>query len=91
MGLSPVTPQKAAGWRMDPPVSDPSASGAIRAETAAADPPEDPPGARAASQGLRVGPPAAVSVVEPMANSSMFVCPSSTRPAARRRSTAAAS
>ena len=46
MGLSPVTPQKAAGWRMDPPVSDPSASGAIRAETAAADPPEDPPGAR---------------------------------------------
>ena len=37
------------------------------------------------------GPPAAVSVVEPMANSSMFVWPSSTRPAARRRSTAAAS
>jgi hypothetical protein len=40
----PATPQSAAGWRMDPPVSVPVAPSAMRAATAAADPPEDPPG-----------------------------------------------
>ncbi len=33
-----MTPQKAAGWRIEPPVSVPSASGAMRAATAAAEP-----------------------------------------------------
>ena len=44
------------GWRIEPPVSVPVAAGASRAATAAADPPEEPPGTRAVSQGLRVGP-----------------------------------
>ena len=36
----PVTPQKELGWRMEPPVSLPSAKGASRAATQAALPPE---------------------------------------------------
>ena len=49
-------PQTAAGCRIDPPVSEPSASGARLAATAAAEPPDEPPGTRASSQGLSVGP-----------------------------------
>ena len=40
----PVTPQKEAGWRIEPPVSVPVAAGATRAATTAALPPEAPPG-----------------------------------------------
>jgi hypothetical protein len=52
----PTTPQHAAGWRIEPPVSLPSAAGTMPAATAAADPPDEPPAMRAASHGLRVGP-----------------------------------
>jgi hypothetical protein len=51
-----VTPQKAAGWRMEPPVSVPVAAGVSRAATAAAEPPELPPGTLSGFQGLRTGP-----------------------------------
>ena len=44
VGLRPTTPHSAAGWRIDPPVSEPSASGVMPAATATADPPLDPPG-----------------------------------------------
>src|SRR5688572_32980878 len=81
----------AAGWRMDPPVSEPSASGTIRAATAAADPPLDPPGMRSVAHGLRVAPNAEFSVDEPIANSSQFVLPITSAPAASRRSMTAAS
>ena len=87
----PTTPHRAAGCRIEPPVSEPSASGTNPAATAAAEPPEDPPGTRLTSWGLRVGPVAEVSVEEPMANSSMFVLPTTTAPAARRRDTTVAS
>ena len=40
----PTTPQKLAGWRIEPPVSVPVAPRHKFADTAAADPPEDPPG-----------------------------------------------
>src|SRR5258705_416487 len=36
-------PAKAAGWRIEPPVSVPVAPGAMSADTAAADPPDEPP------------------------------------------------
>jgi hypothetical protein len=49
----PVMPQKLAGWRIEPPVSVPVAAGARRAATATALPPDEPPGTRAVSQGLR--------------------------------------
>src|SRR5437773_98769 len=84
-------PQKDAGWRIDPPVSEPSAAGAIRAATAAADPPLDPPGARSSAHGLRVGPKAEFSVDEPIANSSQLVLPTTIAPARSRRVTTVAS
>jgi hypothetical protein len=46
----PVMPQKAAGWRIEPPVSVPVAAGARRAAIAAAEPPEEPPGTASASR-----------------------------------------
>ena len=39
-------PQKCAGTRNDPPVSEPNDSGPKPAASAAADPPDDPPGTR---------------------------------------------
>jgi len=84
-------PQSAAGWRIEPPVSEPSASGARRAATAAADPPLDPPGVRSSAHGLRVGPKAEFSVDEPIANSSQLVLPITTAPARSSRATAVAS
>src|SRR5687767_2906825 len=84
-------PVSAAGWRIEPPVSVPVAPGVSRAATAAADPPELPPGTASASHGLRTAPYHDVSLDEPIANSSMFVLPSVTAPAAFRRSTTCAS
>ncbi len=52
----PVTPQKDAGCRTEPPVSVPKAAKHMPADTAAAEPPDDPPGTRVGSQGLWVGP-----------------------------------
>ncbi|EDP66035.1 hypothetical protein BAL199_23849 [alpha proteobacterium BAL199] len=37
-------PVKLAGWRIDPPVSVPVAAKAAQPETAAAEPPDEPPG-----------------------------------------------
>ena len=48
----PTIPQSAAGWRIEPPVSVPSAHGASPAATAAADPPEEPPGHARAIPGV---------------------------------------
>src|SRR2546423_15211457 len=87
----PTTPHSDAGWRIDPPVSLPRASGAKPAATAAALPPLDPPGTRVVSCGLRVGPNAEFSVELPMANSSRLVLPTGTAPAATSRSTTVAS
>ena len=70
-------PQSAAGCLIEPPVSEPSAQGASPPATAAAEPPESRPGTRSRSHGLCVGPYAEFSVDEPIANSSMFVLPSS--------------
>ena len=43
VGLKPATPQQAAGKRVEPPASVPSAASTHPAATAAADPPLDPP------------------------------------------------
>src|SRR5829696_2301437 len=100
VGLMPTVPVKAAGWRIEPPVSVAVAPRQSRAATAAADPPEDPPGTRWAPsmplapeawtleplrrQGDTTGPKALVSFDEPMANSSMLSLPSMTAPSAQR-------
>ena len=91
MGLTPTVAVSAAGWRMEPPVSEPMASGAWNAASAAALPPPEPPGTRSVSHGLRVGPYAEFSVDEPIANSSMLVLPRIGMPAARSRAVTVAS
>ena len=67
------------------------ANGVNPAATAAAEPPEEPPGTRVVSSGFRVGPKAEFSVEAPIANSSRLVFPTITAPASRRRSTMVAS
>jgi len=56
VGLKPTTPQKAAGIRIEPPVSEPTAQSHMPVATATADPPEEPPATRSGSRGLRTGP-----------------------------------
>ena len=53
-GLKPYTPQNAAGIRIEPPPSVPSASGPQPLATATAAPPLEPPGVSAGFHGLRV-------------------------------------
>jgi hypothetical protein len=72
---------------MEPPVSEPSATVARLAATAAAEPPLEPPGTRVRSWGLCVGKKPEFSVDEPMAYSSQLVLPRTQAPAASRRST----
>ncbi len=87
----PTMPHMAAGWRMEPPVSEPNASGTMRAATAAAEPPLEPPGVRSSAHGFLVILNAEFSVDEPIANSSQFVFPTGTAPARSNRSTTVAS
>src|SRR5262245_43096482 len=87
----PVRPVSAAGCRIEPPVSVPVAADMKRAATAAAEPPDDPPGTQSPFHGLRTGPYQLVSFDEPIANSSMLVLPIVTQPAAASRATTVAS
>ncbi len=88
MGLMPTMPVSAAGWRIEPPVSVPTAPRQRPAATAAAEPPDEPPGTSLVSEPLRrhgdtTGPKNEVSFDEPMANSSIDTLPTSTAPASR--------
>ena len=56
VGLNPTTPQNAAGMRIEPPPSPPSATGPANAATCAAAPPDEPPAVRPRSCGLAVTP-----------------------------------
>src|SRR6476659_5014593 len=85
VGRRPTLPQSDDGCLIDPPVSEPSAHGAMPDDTAEAEPPPDPPGTRVGSHGFLLGPNAEFSVEEPIANSSVFVFPSSCKPAALQR------
>src|SRR5215218_672067 len=67
---------------MLPPVSDPIAAVAEPTDTAAAEPPEDPPGILLGSQGLRAG-----WLTTPAANSCVTVLPITMPPARRSIST----
>src|SRR5579862_9536703 len=73
---------------MDPPVSEPKVNTAMSAATAAAEPPLEPPGTRVRSRGLCTGRHAEFSFDDPIANSSQFIFPTTTAPAASRRATA---
>src|SRR5205807_7364722 len=84
VGLNPTTPQNAAGRMTDPFVCEPIAACTTRAETAAADPIEEPPGVRDWSHGFRVGPGVRY------ASSAVTVLPSTMAPALSAARTAAA-
>src|SRR5688572_21745445 len=85
----PNSPVNEQGMRIEPPPSVPTASGPMPAATAAAAPPEEPPGVFAGFHGLRVMPVELVSPLQP--NSGVAVLPSSTAPASRRRAVDGAS
>src|SRR5205085_8411454 len=63
----------------------------MRAATAAAEPPDEPPATQSRFHGLRVTPNAECSVDEPMANSSRLVLATMDQPFARRGCTTGAS
>ena len=91
VGFIPTRPQHDAGIRIDPPPSEPVANGTIPAATAAAEPPEDPPGVRSGFHGLRVIPVASLAVHGKIVSSGTFVTPIGIAPAARSRRTTSAS
>ncbi len=76
-------PHRAAGMRVDPPVSVPRPAGAMRAAIAAAVPPDEPPGMRVWSYGFFTAPAndARLVLVMPKASSCRLVLPSTMAPA----------
>ena len=56
LGFNPTSPHSLAGTRIDPPPSLACAIGTMRAATAAAEPPDEPPVECAGFHGLRHGP-----------------------------------
>src|ERR1041385_3049171 len=85
VGFSPNTPDAEAGIRIEPPPSLACATGRIRAATAAAAPPDEPPEECARFQGLRVGPCRRDSVVGIRPNSGLELLPKIVRPELRKR------
>ena len=84
-------PQHAAGMRIEPPKSLPSHSATRPAATAAALPPDEPPGESRVSRGLRAEPCRSDSVTGRSPSSGVLVLPTTIAPAARRRATCGAS
>src|SRR5205807_10217894 len=80
VGLKPTQPQSPAGIRIEPPASEPTAQSHMPATTAAAEPPEDPPGIRLGSRGLRTVPWCGLLLVIPNAHSWRLVLPTTTQP-----------
>ena len=79
----PMMPQQVAGLRTEPPVSVPSAAGAMPAASAAPEPLDEPPGCRSRFHGLRAGGQGRSNAGPPVANSCSATLPSSTAPASR--------
>jgi hypothetical protein len=90
-GLNPHTPHRCAGPRIEPPTSLPRSNAESPAATAAALPPELPPGVRARSHGLFVRPKSGLLVWLPDASGGRLVLPSRMAPAARSLATTGAS
>src|SRR5947209_717750 len=90
-GFRPKSPQHEAGMRIEPPPSEPCARGRTPAATAAAAPPDEPPGVRAVSHGFRQSPFSSDSVTAVTPNSGVFDFPRMVKPAPRIRRTIPAS
>ena len=87
----PVSPQKAAGPRVDPPPSEADAIDVMAAATLAPAPPLEPPGMRVRSHGLLQVGAIFVYVSPKLPNSGVADLPTMTAPEARIRSTTAES
>src|SRR4051812_7787089 len=85
--LQPNDRENAPGMRVEPPPSPAGPNGMIPAATAAAVPPEEPPGVRSTFHGLRVTPKIFGLVKDSVPNSGAAVLPTGTAPAARSRAT----
>jgi hypothetical protein len=72
LGRIPTMPQKLAGLRSEPPMSEPCASHAVPLASAAAAPPEEPAAERLRSHGLRVAPNTSLKVLPPAPNSGVL-------------------
>src|ERR1051326_4060814 len=83
--------QQCAGIRTDPPISVPSSKAVNPHATAAAGPPEEPPGIRSSDHGLLVVPKMSLNVCTSPAHRGTFVLPNTTAPAALSRATEGAS
>src|SRR6476661_7694673 len=83
-------PQKLAGARTEPPVSEPSAKSTSPAATAAAEPQLDPPGKRSCARGLTGVPCQTFSPVSPYASSCVLVLPARRAPDCNRAVTTGA-
>ena len=86
-GLMPTRCVHAAGIRTLPAPSEPIAAATSPAATAAALPPDDPPGVCLRDHGLKVWPKAGPLVNGHWPNSQVLVLPTMTAPAARSRRT----
>ena len=84
--LNPYTPHQAAGIRMEPPASVPSAKGTNPSATAAALPPDEPPVLRDRSNGLHDGPNNGLSHVPRIPITGLLVLPTMMAPARSTRS-----
>src|ERR1051326_535929 len=84
-------PQQCAGTRIDPPISVPSSNAVNPQATAAAGPPEDPPGTRSTDQGLFVVPNRLLNVWTSPDQRGTLVLPKTIAPALLRRPTDGAS
>src|SRR5579859_6614063 len=80
VGLRPTTPQHAAGIRMEPPVSVPSAKSAAPTATATAEPLDEPPGANRGSSGLHAVPDHPLTPEVPRPSSCSAVLPTIAAP-----------
>src|SRR6267154_5607571 len=72
LGRIPTMPQKLAGLRSEPPISEPWASHAMPVASATAAPPEEPAADRDVSHGLRVAPNTSLKVLAPAPNSGVL-------------------
>src|ERR1700683_90934 len=72
LGRRPTTPQKLAGLRSEPPMSEPWASHAVPVASATAAPPEEPAAERDRSQGFNVAPKTSLNVLAPAPNSGVL-------------------
>src|SRR6185312_693119 len=79
-GFSPTSPRHDAGMRIEPPPSLPCAIDTMPAATPAALPPDEPPGVREVSHGLRAGPKRAGSLTGRIPSSGRLVLPTTIAP-----------